>query len=215
VQKQLISILLILCVSLSARDNPFSSVKDSQGIGKAITIKDTRKNFSEVKTTLPSTVRILKELELHYQNLDGSIQSKKIKIDEKIDWHDELVLTKVKDIKKGYIAPIKVEEPMSEPNQKVINFKDTISFAINDNKLHVTTDDIKIRDFLITNPYKIVLDFERELSFNTTKFDLSTKKFQNITIGKHDGYYRVVVELDGQYKYTLQKINNGFIITLK
>jgi len=215
VQKKLIFILLILSVSLIARDNPFSSVKDLQGMGKAITIKDTRENFSEVKMILPSTARILKEVELHYQNLDGSIQSKTIKIDEKIDWHDELVLQKIKDTKKRYIEPIKVEEPMSEPNQKVLNFKDIISFAINDKKLHVTTDDVKIRDFLITNPYKIVLDFKRELAFTTKKFNLTTTKFKDITIGKHDGYYRVVILLDGQYKYTLQKINNGFIITLK
>ncbi len=214
-QKKLIFILLILSVSLIARDNPFSSVKDLQGMGKAITIKDTRENFSEVKMILPSTARILKEVELHYQNLDGSIQSKTIKIDEKIDWHDELVLQKIKDTKKRYIEPIKVEEPMSEPNQKVLNFKDIISFAINDKKLHVTTDDVKIRDFLITNPYKIVLDFKRELAFTTKKFNLTTNKFKDITIGKHDGYYRVAILLDGQYKYTLQKINNGFIITLK
>jgi len=60
------------------RENPFKAVINKGTVGKTTYKKDTRENFTEVKTKLPNSARILK----------------------KIDWHDELILKKVKD---GYI----------------------------------------------------------------------------------------------------------------
>lgn len=40
-------------------------------------------------------------------------------------------------------------------------------------------------------------------------------KFASITIGKHAGYYRVAIKLDGQYTYNLKKSQDGYIVTLK
>ncbi|MDP2894442.1 MAG: AMIN domain-containing protein, partial [Sulfurimonas sp.] len=39
--------------------------------------------------------------------------------------------------------------------------------------------------------------------------------FKDVRIGNHDGYYRVVVELDGYYRYDFKKISNGYQIELK
>ena len=57
--------------------------------------------------------------------------------------------------------------------------------------------------------------FKKELSFYTKVYNLNLKNFKKITIGKHRGYYRVAIELDGQYLYNLKKIADGFKITLK
>ena len=39
--------------------------------------------------------------------------------------------------------------------------------------------------------------------------------FTKIRVGNHDGYYRVVVELDGYYRYKLAKQADGCLVTLE
>lgn len=217
--------LILSMISLSARDNPFEPVEFSKTTGKATYKKDTRESFKNEKVQLPSSARILKSVELHFQNLDGSVESKVVEIDKKIDWHDELVLKKVNDVEDVIITQIpqtSVEEKIIQEKpqlmtkkNKEINFKDIISFLVEGNNLHVKTIDKKIRDFLVTKPYKIVIDFKKEVSFYTKVYDLQTPKFSSITIGKHDGYYRLAIELDGQYLYDIQKVSDGYVITLK
>lgn len=214
-KKFIFLMLMIATLSLMARENPFETVEYSKTTGKATYKKDTRENFTQSKVMLPSSARILKSVELHYQNLDGSIKSQTVAIDKKIDWHDELILKKTKDI--DSYTPIEIEIPTNKikEQKKVINFKDIVSFEIDSNSLLVKTNDKKIRNFLVTNPYKIVIDFEKEISFYSKIYELKTKKFRKIAIGKHEGYYRVVIELDGQYLYNLEKVDEGYIVTLK
>ena len=38
--------------------------------------------------------------------------------------------------------------------------------------------------------------------------------FKKIRVGNHSGYYRVVLELDGYYRYSYKKVLDGYIITL-
>ncbi len=39
--------------------------------------------------------------------------------------------------------------------------------------------------------------------------------FTKVRVGNHNGYYRVVVELDGYYRYKLKKQSDGCLITLE
>ena len=39
--------------------------------------------------------------------------------------------------------------------------------------------------------------------------------FKKIKVGNHKGYYRVVLELDGFYRYKMQKIKDGYLFKLK
>lgn len=215
-------LVVLLFFTLQARENPFEESANPKDIGKATLIKDTIQNFTPVTTELPSTARILKKVELHYQNLDGSIESKVVTVDKKIDWHDSLVLTKATDTQAQTITQQDSAEDAVQTQEKTnlqkpveLAFEDIISFTLADKMLHVKTTDTKIRDFLVTNPYKIVLDFRKELSFYTKTFKLDTMQYRDITIGKHDGYYRVAIELDGQYLYTLSKEPEGYKIVLR
>jgi hypothetical protein len=211
----IVTIFILLCVSLVARENPFEAVSASNSTGKATYKKDTRENFSSTKVQLPSSARILKSVEFHFQNLDGSIESKKVEVDHKIDWHDELIVKKLLDDVTTSTAPTLM--PTKKPTKKVkkINFKNLVLFSIDGKSLHVKTKDKKIRDFLVTSPYKIVVDFKREVSFYTKVYSLKTKYFRSITLGKHSGYYRVAIELDGRYLYNKQKVKDGYIFTLR
>lgn len=216
----IIRVLILSSISLIARENPFIESNSSKDIGQATLIKDTRENFSEITTQLPSSARILNQLTLSYQNLDGSIESKSIEVDKKIDWHDELILKRINDKnmqesnKKLEAILLQTEEQNTKESPIKIDFQDIVSFSITDKEIYIKTNDTKMRDFLVSNPYKIVVDFEREVSFYTKTFELETKRFKNITIGNHSGYYRVVIELDGQYKYLINKVDDGLIVTL-
>jgi len=208
-------ILTIFILLLTARENPFEAVSASNTTGKATYKKDTRQNFSSTKVKLPSSARILKSVEFHFQNLDGSIESKKVSIDHKIDWHDELIVKKLLDDVATTTAPTLVSTKKPTNKVKKINFKNLVLFSIDGKSLHVKTKDKKIRDFLVTSPYKIVVDFKREVSFYTKVYNLKTKYFKSITLGKHSGYYRVAIELDGRYLYNRQKVKDGYIFTLR
>jgi len=208
-------ILVMLVVFLDARDNPFEPVKATGTTGKATYKKETRENFSSVKVQLPSSARILKSVEFRFQNLDGSIESKVVNVDNKIDWHDELIVKKLNDDMMSPTAPELISLKKETHKIKKINFKNLILFTVDGKSLHMKTKDKKIRDFLVTSPYKIVVDFKKEVSFYTKVYSLKTKYFKSITLGKHSGYYRVAIELDGKYLYTKQKVNDGYIFTLK
>jgi len=213
--RYILTIFILLCVSLTARENPFEAVSASNTTGKATYKKDTRQNFSSTKVKLPSSARILKSVEFHFQNLDGSIESKKVSIDHKIDWHDELIVKKLLDDVATTTAPTLLSTKKPTNKVKKINFKNLVLFSIDGKSLHVKTKDKKIRDFLVTSPYKIVVDFKREVSFYTKVYNLKTKYFKSITLGKHSGYYRVAIELDGRYLYNRQKVKDGYIFTLR
>lgn len=214
--KKLIFIVLFLAtITLMARENPFEAIDTTKTIGQATYKKDTRKNFINARIKLPSSARILKKLELSFQNLDGSIETKSVDVNRKIDWHDELILKKVNDIDEEMRVPLEVTQKEKIKKKTEINFKNTLVFSIDGKDLHVKTQDRKIRDFMVTDPNKIVLDFSKELSFYTKVYKLKTTNYKSITIGKHDGYYRVAIELDGKYLYTIQKVKDGYLISLR
>lgn len=213
--------MILSSISLLARENPFEAVKYSKTTGKATYKKDTIGKFNSKTVKLPSSSRILKSVELHFQNLDGSVESKNVKINKKIDWHDELVLKKLKEVEEVIVVTkineeaIPQKSKMVEKKRKYTNFRNIMSFAIEDNNLYIKTKDKKIRDFLVTDPHKIVLDFKKDISFYTKVYDFKTPKFSSITFGIHAGYYRVAIELDGQYLYDVKNTEDGYIIVLR
>lgn len=208
-------VLFLTTMTLMARENPFEAINGTEMTGKAIYKKDTRENFTNAKVKLPSSARILKKVELSFQNIDGSIETKSVKIDKKIDWHDELVLKKVNEIDENMALPLEMAQKVEPKKKTEINFKDALLLSIEGKNLFIKTDDVKIRDFMVTNPNKIVIDLKKELSFYTKVYKLKTKFFKVITIGKHAGYYRVAVELDGKYLYDIQKAEDGYLISLR
>jgi len=207
---KIFSIILLISIFCFGRDNPFVSANN---ITKFTHINKKEATFSDVKIKLPSSARVLKSVAVVYQNLDGSVDKKVKIINKKIDWHDELIFTKTKQpIAKS--KPIVMKRDTTE-KAKTYNFKNFIRFEVSKTSFKIITKDIKIRDFLVSNPYKVVVDFKRDANFLTKSFILNTPPFVSVVLGNHDKYYRVAIKLDGQYVYTLKKEKGNFIITLK
>ena len=72
-----------------------------------------------------------------------------------------------------------------------------------------------LRNFLLVQPHRIVMDFDRDASIKSYIKDDINGIFTKIRVGNHSGYYRVVVELDGYYRYKMNASNGTYIFKLK
>lgn len=216
---------------LLARENPFEPVITPQESGKVQEIAKPN-YFNREILSLPSTARKIRKIELQYQNMDGSLDSVELETERDIDWHFPIVILQDKDgtfqqaqKKSSFVkaeimsqTPQKLPsatQPMTPSNKKEFKPLDFITFELNGKTLIIHTKDMKIRDFALSEPTKIVLDFKRDTTFYTKKVLTDTLYFSEIALGNHNGYYRTAIMLDGQYRYTLSEIQGGFKIELE
>ncbi len=183
-----------------ARQNPFESV---------ITQKAEEHNpqsmhqepLSSIEFVLPSTARIIKSVQITYQNLDGSIENKLIQLDEDIDWHYPLLIAQ-----KAQGASYQ-----SENRFKLGDFE----LVVNRNSIFIATRKKLLRDFILPKPYRLVLDIEGVKSNEYQKIKLDKKYFSDAEISTHEGFYRISIGFDGRYIYHISPQRDGFVITLE
>ncbi len=231
----LLDYCLCFCLSLLyARENPFSLALDPLDAGKTTQIQEERVEFNSTKITLPSSARILKSASVTFQNLDGSISEEIVAINQDVNWHYPLVLIAEKpksfeptlvemmDAKKSQSQKIEqIKMPKLEKSTttsiKKSALAENVSVEVIDAKtIHIYSTDKKARDFLVTSPYKVVVDFLKEKSvFSTKTLELAKAPFVSVTLGDHDGFYRLAILLDGHYRYDIVPIEKGYAITLK
>ena len=89
------------------------------------------------------------------------------------------------------------------------------TFFTSQKTLKVLTNDKIIRNFLLVNPHRIVLDFKRDTNLKSYVKDKIQGIFSKVRVGNHSGYYRAVIELDGQYRYNMQQVSDGYMFTLR
>ncbi len=195
----LIFMSLLICIPLSARENPFEAV-NSPDTNTHLDDKTKEAIFDNFDFKLPSTARILKGIKVLYQNIDGSVEEQEFSINKSIDWHYPLTLNQSNahlNENADYVAA------------------DKIIFFSKSNKLYITANRQLERDFILPEPFRIILDFQKDSSDRDREIALDQKYFSKITLTKYDNFYRVAIVLDGHYKYTIQKTNDGYQVTLK
>jgi len=196
------STAILIVTTLNARDNPFQSLvgaNEVEQVGVSTNVADIVEPYEGSSVNLPSSARVLRSVDFIYQNLDGSIAKKSVLVEKGIDWHEALIITHNKKKKSSEIVERKIEK------LKLLASFGFIRFEKQGKDLRVISNDEMQRHFLLINPHRIVIDFKRDASFATKHFEIKkSTPFKNIHIGNHDGYYRVVIELDGQYRYKLK-----------
>lgn len=211
-----IVLLISLILSLTARENPFFPSKDSQDLSISTNKVQQHDQLKRAALTLPSSARIIREVSVEYVNLDGSIEKKSISLDNSIDWHLPIFISQsyTNDMVEKEPTPLKKEVQPVKKEQKFKKIADYqfISFFTRGKKLQIMTDDKMIRSFMLLDPYRIVVDFKRDSDFRSYHETLKKSIFKSIRIGNHKGYYRVVIELDGQYKYDFKKDGKSYIL---
>ncbi len=192
---RLILLLLLSIISLLARDNPFFPSNPNEKQTATTNRVETIQPYTTQEISLPNTARAVKAIIVRYQNLDGSISSEEINLNNAIDWHEPLIVSqkqkKREVLKKG------------QKTEKTVGYK-FITFTAIDKEMKIKTKDKMIRNFMLSSPSRVVIDFARDTSFKPKNFVLNKAPYSKVRMGNHDQYYRVVIELDGQYKYKLQ-----------
>ena len=187
---------------LFAREDPFE-LKIAPKTSPQSVEGEISKPLGNIEVTLPTTTRILKEVKFVYQKLDGSIDTETLKIDSDIDWHYPINISQVKNID---------EEELRRP---VIYNIQEFDFKIIGKTIYINAPYKMKQVFVLPKPFRIVLDFERKNKMISQVVDLKKRFFRVISVETHKNFYRISLELDGQYGYDLEQNSEGYIVTLR
>ncbi len=218
----LISTLLFL--TLNARENPFFPSDGEKDIVLTTNEDTSKEPLKRASISIPNQARILQKVTIEYKNLDGSIERKSIDLDNSIDWHSPIFIsqnypqtqieTKSEETIKSKVEP-KTE---LKPSVNVSNDNVTLEYLsifVSGKTLKLVTKHESIRNFLLADPHRIVIDFKSDAEVKNYIRKNIDSIFTEIRVGNHDKFYRVVVELDGHYKYNFKKISEGYLLELK
>ena len=210
---KLLSLTFFLFVLLDARENPFFPSEGEADLPMSSNITQKQEPLKRATLTFPSTARSIEEVTVTYKNLDGSLSKKSISLNNSIDWHLPLFVSQSYSSSLEQSAQAKKDIKKS-PFKKLASME-FIALYSNKKELKIVTKDAMIRDFLLVRPHRIVCDFKRDIDIRSfvkkIKNEVIVKEFR---VGSHKGYYRMVVELDGHYKYKLEKIKDGYTFKL-
>ncbi len=207
----MIKIFVVLCLcllSLGARENPFFPSEGEIDTPLTTNQKLDLSPLQRATLSLPSTARVIKSVTVSYKNLDGSIEKKSIELHNSVDWHLPIFISQ------SYISPFDDTKSEKKLFKEIVKLK-FIELLEGKEELKLLTKDKLLRNFLLTKPHRIVCDFSRDITIRSYEKKIKDKKsvITKVRIGNHDGYYRVVIELDGYYRYALKKIDGGYLFT--
>jgi hypothetical protein len=201
--------VFLLVLTLQARENPFFPAKGEQDIPITSNEQVKIEPLQRATITLPSTARVIEGVTIKYKTLDGAQHTKSIILDNAVDWHLPIFISQ--NYGSMEEKPLKIKSQFKE----IASLK-FIKFLHSDRELKIVTKDRMLRNFILVKPHRIVCDFKRDTEFGSYfKEAPESSKFTKVRIGTHKGYYRVVIELDGYYSYTIKKLNGSYLITLK
>ncbi|OHE18634.1 MAG: AMIN domain-containing protein [Sulfurimonas sp. RIFOXYD12_FULL_36_11] len=221
---RILFISAILLLTLNARENPFFPSEGEKDLPISSNENRNKEPLKRVAITLPAQARVLQKVILEFKNLDGTIENKSIELDNSVDWHLPVFVSqtftetqKATSSDKAEDVPAKNKTKQKESGYATIASIKELSILSSGKCLKIVTNDEIMRNFLLVAPHRIVMDFKKDIEIdikNSIKTD-EQNIFKDVRIGNHDGYYRVVVELDGYYRYDFKKISNGYQIELK
>ncbi|MEN8146680.1 MAG: AMIN domain-containing protein [Campylobacterota bacterium] len=87
-------------------------------------------------------------------------------------------------------------------------------FVFKENSAYIKTKDEMIKHFVVSNPPRIVIDFRSTSKFTSKRQELTTKPFKKLEMGAHSDSYRVVLRLDGEHNYKVDKRKDGQVVTI-
>lgn len=208
---------LLFIVTIQARQNPFFPSKGEVDIPYTSNSKTTLPALKRAAITVPSHARVIKKVSIEYINLDGTTSTTSIKLNNSIDWYLPIFITQsmgeIKTQEKN-VKSSKVKKKNTDKYEELFNLGFT-TFYKKGKEFRIVTKDFIVRDFLLTKPHRIVLDFQKDLNIKSKFKNLNTRYFKKISFGVHKNYYRVVLELDGHYRYNKEKRKKGYSLFLR
>lgn len=199
---RILFMVLMFAVTLMARENPFEPILDKESFPVSTNNPTELKPFERVDFKLSNTARAVRSIAIEYQNLDGSMGKVTKFVNQSIDWHMPLI-----------VSHNEMERKESKfQYQSALKFA---NFAIKGREIKIITKTKLLRNFMLPKPHRVVLDFEKSSHFLSKFFKNQKPPFKEVRFGNHKKYYRIAIELDGQYQYKIKKTPYGHLITIK
>lgn len=219
-----------------ARENPFVSTAVADADSNATNIFTKPADFGQTSTNLPSDAREIEEVIIVYKSIDGSLKEKRIQIGASFDWRDTIYISRQTTPKNGEVLDVSVTaggnstapssiinltegpplEALATPVLETpIASADIVAGKINAyaNKIVIATPDLLLKSY--DQGSRIVLDFEKKSKFLTHSREFGkASPLRRATVGSHGKFYRVVLELDKKYKYSIRQNSSSYTIWL-
>jgi hypothetical protein len=90
---RLLLLILITMIPLFGRDNPFFPSDPTKQQTPTTNRVENLKPFTTQTLSLPNSARAVKKISITYLNLDGSISSEELELNNAIDWHEPFVVS--------------------------------------------------------------------------------------------------------------------------
>lgn len=198
----------ILSCALMARENPFFSTAESTAMPISSNQVPHQPPLTSMTYNFPDQARILKEATFTFQNIDGSLETRKLQIDQSIDWHKPLVLSQ-------YGADKSTGATATGTGQSRSIDSGFIQFKTSGNRISLTTKYPILRSFSISDPSSIIIDFSHTTPFSPYQKSLESSPFTKVKVTNHGKFARVIITLDGRYTCTVSKIAQGAAVVCK
>lgn len=128
------------------------------------------------------------------------------------------------DVQQAAEIPVKDENNSDEPQiaeipegstsgKEVVNYAKA-RFVFRENSAYIETKDELIKHFAIATPPSIVIDFKAPSDFASKRKELTTVPFVKLEMGAHGDRYRVVLRLDREHSYRIEKKRYGQFLTI-
>lgn len=194
----------LLIVTLLGRDNPFFSTEENAQLPLSSNKTSHKPPLTSLTYNFPDHARVLKEATFTFQNVDGSIETRRIEIDQSIDWHAPLVLSHSPNLKTA----------SESAGSTSANF-DFIRFNASQNRLVITSADPLVRYFTQSEPNALVVDFQHKSPFASRSQNLSGHPYGKVKVSNHGKFARATITLDGHYSCTITPSGQDTIINCK
>lgn len=118
----------------------------------------------------------------------------------------------------------KKEEPLKEPVAQNLSNKEfkpymqslgVLKIEVLENGIRFMVKDLIQKDFLLENPYRIVIDFEPVRYFESRSVSIDSPIVSQIAVASHDDYNRAVVYISEKREYQISKNQNDWFLEIK
>ena len=205
-------LLFLSSLLLIARENPFFPAKNTKQINITSNQIKAYTPLEKIPFSLPSSARVLQEVTLKFINIDGSVGSKTLQVQNSIDWHKPIMISQPQAISIVQHPHKSSSKKSDQQFVKVIRFHDFLTLKVLKKSVQLVTKDKNIRHFMMVHPYRVVIDFKKTSDFLSYVKKIKNSVCTSVAIGNHDGYYRVVLFLDGQYHFSFKATQYGYNI---
>lgn len=195
----------LLITALFSRENPFFSLSEGGTLPVSSEKNTNKPPLTSMTYNFPNNSRLLKEVSFTFQNIDGSVETRKLEIDQSIDWRTPLILSQ---------SSGQVSSPVSEKKSSSAN-SGFIQFIGSGNRMSLIAKETMIRSFTLSDPDSVIVDFKHNGVFESYQKELSVRPYTKAKVTNHGHFARVILTLDGPHVCNVSKTDQGASVICK